>query len=211
LALDIRESLDENRGFIIINVILFVLLLGSIVEFTYVDITVHDNYSVQWGALCYTGNTNPDCKNIQSITNCPNGGDACIEAKYYAMLAEQAFYMSFILIFIKVSISHGVLRRKLNAVRIFQTVVWGITPLILLFSGFEDYLYYAVRGQPIPDTLPWLNQTGLFSPIQQYLTHDANATSMDLYIVMLIGFTAITVLMYFNTVITKMEDYKTPF
>lgn len=214
MALDIKDRLDdfkeEHGRKISLGAILFVVMISAIVFFTYIDITVHDFYSEPWGELCYTGNTNPNCTHIQQIHQCPTGGDACIEAMYYQMLEIEALYLAGLLVFLKIAISQGVLRFDLNGTRIFQTFVWGISPLILLWSGWEDFLYYISRGIPIPSTMPWLNNAGLFPYVMQYVTHDTNAGPLDLTVLMLFGLIGVTILFYFYAKITDDEDYKIP-
>ena len=210
MALDIRESLEENQRSISLGSILVVTLIGAIILFTYVDITVHDFYILPLTKLCYTGNHNPDCVEIQTIHNCPNGGDACIEAMYAQMIQVQAFALAGFLVFLKLAISQGVLKFEFNWVRGYQTFVWGALPLVLLFTGWEDALYYAVRQMAIPSTLPWLNNAGLMPYVMQYITHDTVAGSMDLFIVMAGGLLAVLLMWYFYAKVTRDEDYAIP-
>lgn len=214
MAFEIKEKFDEFKEEhgrkISIGSILFVTMISSIAVFTYVDITVHDFYALPWGEMCYTGNTNPDCIHIEQIHNCPNGGDACIEAMYAGMLQVEAFYLSFILVFLKIAVSQGLLRLEFNWVRGFQTFVWGASPLILLWSGWEDFLYYTARLQPIPNPMSWLNNAGFFPYVMQWITHDVNAGPLDLFIVMMGGLITVSVLFYLYYRFTDEEDYKIP-
>lgn len=207
--MSIEKSLSENAPFIGEIIFLLVIMFASIGEFTYIDITTHDIYALPWGELCYTGNTNADCKHIQDITNCPNGGDSCIEAKYAAMLTEEVFWISGLMIFIKAALIM-MFKRKFTLTRIFQTIVWGIAPVILIFTGFEDYLYYAVRNMSIPQQMPWLSNAGLFPIVDQNILHVTDANSLSLYIVMGIGMSAVFAIFAMNLYMTKRAGYKTP-
>lgn len=207
--MNFEQTLVTNAPFIGEIIFLMVIMFASIGEFTYIDITTHDIYALPWGELCYTGNTNADCKHIQDITNCPNGGDACIEAKYASMLTEEVFWLGGLMIFIKGALI-AMFKRKVTATRIFQTVVWGLSPVILLFTGFEDYLYYAVRHMAIPPQLPWLDQAGLFPIVNNNILHVSTSTSLSLYIVMAIGMSAVFTMFAINTYVTKLAKYKTP-
>ena len=209
MAFDLRESLDENARTIWLGAILFVVLVSAIILFTYIDITVHDFYALPWGSLCYTGNNNPSCINIQTLHNCPVGGDACIEAMYAQMLQVEALYLAGLLVFLKIAISQGVLRFEINWTRAYQTFVWGASALVLLWTGWEDFLYYIVRAMPIPSTLPWLNNAGLIPYIMQYITHDTVAGPLDLFLLMMGGLIAVMVMWYFYIKVTN-EDYEIP-
>lgn len=213
MALDIKEKLDdfkdEHGRTISLGAILFVVLVSAIILFTYIDITVHDFYTLPWGSMCYTGNTNTNCVNIQNILNCPNGGDTCIEARYYQMLQVEALYLAGLLVFLKVAISQGVLRFEMNWTRAYQTFVWGASALVLLWSGWEDFLYYAIRATPIPTTMPWLNNAGIFPYVMQYITHDNIAGPMDLFIIMTGGLIGVLLMWYFYIKLTN-EDYEIP-
>lgn len=208
MAFDLREALDENARTISLGVILFVVLVSAIILFTYIDITVHDFYTLPWGSMCYTGNTNPDCVNVQTLLNCPTGGDTCIEAKYYQMLQVEALYLAGLLVFLKVAISQGVLRFQLNWTRAYQTFVWGASALVLLWAGWEDFLYYAIRGMGIPN-MPWLNNVGLFPYITQYVTHDNVVGPLDLFILMMGGLIGVMLMWYFYIKVTD-EEYEIP-
>lgn len=210
LALDIKEIYEENSRAIWLTVILLTIMLSSIVLFTYIDIVSHDYYALPWGELCYTGNTNPDCVHIEQLHNCPNGGDACIETMYAQTLIVEAAYISGILIVIKIGISQGLLRFSFNGLRIYQTFVWAVSPIILLFSAWEDFLYYAVRQLPIPSTMPWLDNAGAFPYVMQYITGNKIATPEDMFIIMTGGITFVLLLWYFYIRLTNEEDREIP-
>lgn len=210
MAFDIRESLEENQRSISLGAILVVTLVGAIILFTYIDITVHDFYALPLGSLCYSGNTKPDCIPIQTLHNCPTGGDACIEARYAQMLQVEAFALAIFLAFLKIAISQGILKFEFNWVRGYQTFVWFALPMVLLFSGWEDFLYYTVRQLTVPSTLPWLNNAGLVPYVMQYITYDKVASSMDLFIVMAGGLLAVLLMWYFYAKVTRDEEYAIP-
>lgn len=210
MELNIRELYEENSRSIWLTIILLTIMFSSIALFTYIDIVQHDYYTLPWGELCYTGNTNPDCTHIEQLHNCPNGGDTCIEAMYAQTLIVEAVYISAILVVIKIGISQGLLRFNFNGLRIYQTFVWAISPIILLFSGWEDFLYYFVREIPIPSTMPWLNNAGIFPYIMQYITRDNVATQEDMFILMTGGITFVLILWYFYIKLTNDEDKEIP-
>ncbi len=65
-------------------------------------------------------------------------------------------------------------------------ILWGASILVLYDHGFIDYFYYALRGLPIPEVLPWLDNSGGFV----YLKHLGATNSVDdtdLYTLMGIG------------------------
>lgn len=214
MTLDIKDRIDdfneEHGRKISLGAILFVVLISAIIFFTYIDITVHDFYALPLGSMCYTGNTNPYCVPVEKMHNCPTGGDACIEARYYQMLSVEAFYLSGLLVFLKMAISQGILRFHFNGTRAFQTFVWGASPLILLWTGWEDFLYYVTRGMGIPSPMPWLNSTGIFPYVTQYVTHDTDVGPLDMAIVMAIGVAGVGILLYLYSRLTDEEDYKIP-
>lgn len=210
MALDLGEIYEENSRSIWLTIILLSIMLSSIVLFTYIDIVDHDYYALPWGELCYTGNQNKDCLSIEQLHNCPNGGDGCIEAMYAQTLIVEAGYLAGILMLVKVGISYGLLRFDQNALRIFQTFVWGVSPVILLFSGWEDFLYYAVRFMQIPDDMNWLNNTGAFPYITQFITHDANVGPLDMFILMAGGLGTVLGLWYLYIKFTNDEEKEIP-
>ena len=207
--MNIGHQLEKNSAFIGESIMLLIIIGSSIVVWTYVDVTTHDIYALPWGAMCYEGNKNPDCKHIQDITNCPNGGDACIEAKYAQMLSVEAFYLAGLMMFLKIAIAM-LLKRKINATRIVQAIIWGLAPLVLLETGWEDFLYYTSRNLTVPDTLPWMNNAGLFQSVDKTLLHTTQATAMSLYIVMAIGFIMVMTMLYVNYKVTKRAGYASP-
>ena len=210
MALDMREFYEENSRSIWLTIILLTIMLGSIALFTYIDITDHDYYALPWGELCYTGNTNPDCINIEQLTNCPNGGDACIEARYAQTLIVEAVYIALIMTIVKVGISQGLLKFDFNSLRIYQTIVWAVSPIILLFSAWEDFLYYVVRLKPIPQDMNWLNNVGAFPYVMQYITRDQNAGPMDMFVIMAGGLLIVLLMWYFYIKFTNDEDKEIP-
>lgn len=205
----LEQTLAENSPFIGEIIFLLVIMFASIGEFTYIDTTTHDIYALPWGSMCYEGNTNPDCKNIEQITNCPNGGDTCIEAKYAQMLTEEIFFLGGLMIFIKGALI-AMFKRKFTQTRIFQMLVWGLSPVILIFTGYEDYLYYAARKMAVPTDLPWLSNSGLFPIVDSKILHITSATSTSLYIVMGIGMAIVFTMFVINIKVTKAAKYKTP-
>lgn len=209
MALDIREFYEENSRSIWLTIILLTIMFSSIALFTYIDIVDHDYYALPWGELCYTGNSNPDCIPIEQLHNCPNGGDACIEAMYAQTLSVEALYLGLILTVVKVGISQGLLRFDLNGLRIYQTIVWALSPIILLFSAWEDFLYYVVRLMPIPAQMPWLNNAGFFPYVMQ-VTHDTIAGPIDMFFIMSGGIMVVLLLWYFYIRWTEEEDREIP-
>lgn len=203
------REITDNFPLMIESAMLLILMMAFISEFTYIDINTHDIYALPWGSLCYQGNTNSDCQNIEQLTNCPNGGDSCIEGKYASMMEEEIFFIAGVMVGIKVGLM-VMFRRKFTGTRIFQMVVWGATPVILIWFGWEDFLYYGIRGMSIPQTLPWLDNSGLMPYVDQYITHSSDATFLSLYIVMALGFVLAVFLFAVKTKLTIDAKYKTP-
>ncbi|MDE1867666.1 MAG: hypothetical protein KGI08_08170 [Thaumarchaeota archaeon] len=207
--MSLGKDLQNNAPFIGEAIFLLVIMMSSIGEFTYIDIITHDFYSLPIGAECYTGNNSDFCKKINTLHNCPTGGDACIESMYAQMLTEEIFWLSGMMLFIKVSLI-VMFKRQFNVTRIFQTIVWTASPAILIFTGFEDYLFFAVRKMPIPSKLPWMDSSGLFPFVNQKILHISTSSSLSLYIVMGIGMMAVITLFAINIKLTKDAGLKTP-
>lgn len=209
MALDVREFYEENSRSIWLTIILLTIMFSSIALFTYIDIVDHDYYALPWGELCYLGNTNKDCIPIEQLHNCPNGGDACIEAMYAQTLTVEAIYLAGILTVVKIGISQGLLRFELSGLRIYQTIVWALSPVVLLFSAWEDFLYYIVRLKPLPSDMSWLNNAGFFPYVMQ-ITGDKDAGPLDMTIIMSGGLIFVLLLWYFYIKATNDDDKEIP-
>jgi hypothetical protein len=207
--MSIGNSLGKNSLFIGESIMFLIIIGSSIIMFTYIDIISHDFYALPVGAECYTGNNSSFCQKIDQLHNCPTGGDACIEAKYSQMLTIEAGWLAGLMVFIKLSLA-VLFKRKINATRIIQALIWGGSPVVLLWTGWEDFLYYFARNMPVPNSLPWLTNAGLFPLADKNILHIMQATSMSLYIVMAIGFVIVVTMLYFNMKITRNAGYQTP-
>lgn len=201
---------QSNEGLFIGEAIFMLVLLGAFLSlFTYNDIVVHDGYALPLGAMCYEGNKIPQCIPVQQMHNCPTGGDACIEMQYAAMVTMDAVGLSSIMIFIKIGIAK-LARRKIDGPRIVQALIWGATPLVLLWTGWEDFLYFVSRNQSVPTNMDWMNNSGLFPYVDNYILHVQQATAMSLYIVMAVGFAIVMTMIYLNMKMTVRAGRVTP-
>ena len=68
---------------------------------------------------------------------------------------------------------------------------------MFFMSGWLDAMYYWGRGMEIPSSLPWLNESGMFTFTKTLGSDKINVESSDLYITMGLGFGILFALWYF--------------
>jgi len=77
-------------------------------------------------------------------------------------------------------------RRFFHWVKVVMGLVWFVGTLIWFYFGYLDLGYYIFRGNTVPESLPWLNDLGLFI-IAKDFTGSSNVESLDLTILAIIG------------------------
>jgi hypothetical protein len=124
------------------------------------------------------------------------------------MLSYQMLWLGGLLVFIRLMLSK-LARRKITAQRFFSALVWGAAPVILLFTGYEDFLYFWTRGMDIPQTLPWLDDNGLM-PALNGVMGSPTTTAFSLYMLMGIGAVMIIGLFAIKTKWQEKQGLVTP-
>ena len=176
----------QDHGFLIGEILFVTIIMTSgIAMFTYIDITVHDFYAQPVASHCYETNLSEFCQEFRELHGCtPEQGYYCMVTRYWTMLQLQMVWLGGMLIFTRLALVK-LLGRRMTPERILAAFAWGIAPVILLMTGWEDYLYYTARGMPIPETLPWLDNASM--GIVNAMLGLPTTTTLSLYIMMAIG------------------------
>lgn len=190
------EILTENASIIseLIGLFFITILITGLVVYT--DIRIFDDYVGLSIEVCYAQNTEPFCVKIRERLDLPEDAQIEIGNSYWELLMVQMIalpvgFAGFRLLTVLVR------KRKLNDIRIFVILLWGLIPLILFMSGIIDVFYYVGRGIEIPDQLEWLNNVGLFEYTKQFGIDPINVEKSDLLLTFGLGVMLIVLLFFF--------------
>lgn len=166
-------------GFVIVATLLF----------TVIDINVHIPYVNPIIAECYESNTSEFCQERREFAGVEDPSDQiALGDVYWATLLSTV---------LTIGIAFGVLRiimgflagAKISPFLFLIGVVWFWGIISLYYFGWLDFGYFVLRGEAVPETLPWLNDVGLFEYVAPLgNTHHVDAG--DLYLLMFLGLIA---------------------
>lgn len=167
---------------------LFAILVGgfaTMIIFAYTDIVIHDNFVLLIVAGCYESSTDEICEKARELGDCEIGDQMCLGLKYWNLLP---------LLVLFVAIGFGIGRMffgviggaKINGMLLLVGGAWFVTALILPYFGWGDFIYFIIKGDPIPEKLPWLNDAGFLTMINFGSDPDM-VEKIDLYGVMGVG------------------------
>lgn len=177
--------------------LVFILAVGYILIITDTDITFFDSYVLRIISECYPSNQSNFCIKARQELGCNMTDQQCIGNVYWRQLEKQAIALAGVLFFARLIpslINHFTGRKKFRILSIFESFLWSVTSYGLMLSGFVDYLYYKVRGIPVPNELPWLNDTGLFKYTKELTGNITNVDIADLYITVFLGIGMIVII-----------------
>lgn len=174
--------------FLIIPFSLFFLLF-----FTLVDVVLHDSYVLPSIAYCYPSQPNIDFCNevrdrIQSISGIAIDptDQIGIGSLYFSFLSGLLAFV-FSTMFVMRLVLGKFAGARTSTMLFFIAFLWGLSTIILVYFGWEDTLYFIIKGEDIPDTLPWLNEVGFFHLMKQFGSDPVNVDSIDLKTLNVIG------------------------
>ncbi len=182
MATDLLRKPQPSSEEFIFLIVITAIFTGLLI---FTDIVVHDSYIKPLVAQCYSENQESICMIIRSINGLPSDTHISIGNAYWGVLLTQAIVVSAIIGSLRIMFAH-LAGAKINAMVIFVGFLWFFTAFAFFFFGWLDYGYYALRGMEIPDSLPWLNDTGLFQLVQN-LGQTDQVDSSDLFLLMFIG------------------------
>lgn len=174
----------------------FFLLFVSVAVagiFTYSDIVIHDGYVKRNIAECHEANMSEFCVKMRIDLDCVEKDQMCLYESYGKVLSVQVWGLGILMIVMRNFVTY-LAGRKIDNMAILTSILWGFTAISLFIFGLEDYLYYAARGMPVPDTLPWLNNAGFFNYTKQFGNDPVNVDNSDLGLNIGIGIVAVLVL-----------------
>ena len=84
--------------------------------------------------------------------------------------------------------------REISGLLILKGFLWGGTFTALFLFGWLDFGYYMIQQEPIPETLPWLDESGIFVFVKVLGPDNTTVDRGDLYLGMFVGATIIIVI-----------------
>ena len=184
------QFLTRSSGVLTEAVVVFAISFLVIGNITYTDIVFHDFYVLPAIETCYPENQSEFCTNIRDRHGIASDAQVEIGDIYWNELLRQAVMNGVILFAIRIGFAWMAKRagiKRIRPVTILVALIWGLTATGLFMFGFLDFLYYELRAMDVPEQLPWLNNTGLFSYTQSYFGDPNTVDIQDLFATMLIG------------------------
>ena len=169
------------------------VVISSILFFTFIDIMIHDSYVRPIIAECHEKNKSDFCEErrkelvLQPFFWIDQGYSDQLKlgSNYWFTLLMIPIFVAVLLAVFRPFM--GILAgAKINPMLVIIGLLWGFSVLSLYYFGFLDFLYFALRGIPIPETLPWLNGIGVFSLVQPFGS-TTDVDKEDMYLLMVIG------------------------
>lgn len=167
----------------------FLLLIvggSALVILTYSDIVNHDFYVLPIISECFAENQSNFCLDIRELHGLPSDAHITLGSAYWKLLQLQAIGIGIMLFVLRVGFGY-LATKKIDGLLIIKGFIWGGTFSLLFLFGWLDFGYYVIQQEPIPEQLPWLDQSGVFVWLKMFGTDPLTVDRGDLYLGMLIG------------------------
>jgi hypothetical protein len=162
----------------------------SLVVLTYSDIVNHDMYVLPIISECYAENQSNFCLDIRELHGLPSDAHITLGQAYWNLLQLQALGIGVLLFVLRVGfgfLAVGTKNAKKDELLILKGFIWGGTFSLLFLFGWLDFGYYIMQHEPIPEQLPWLDQSGVFVWLKMFGADPLTVDRGDLYLAMIIG------------------------
>jgi len=171
---------------------LLLLIVGGLMLslLTYSDIINHDFYVKPAIEECFPENQNDYCTKLRNQQNLPSDAQIKIGTAYWNLLQVQAVVFGAILFILRIGFGY-LAERKISGLLILKGILWGGTFTLLFLFGWLDFGYYIFQNETVPDTLPWLDDSGIFIYFKVLGEDNTTVDRGDLYLGMIIGATII--------------------
>ncbi len=157
---------------------------------TYSDVINHDFYVKPIIAECFPENQSDFCTELRQLHGLKSDEQIRIGAAYWDLLQLQAFGIGALLFILRVGFGY-LAERGISGLLILKGLLWGGTFTALFLFGWLDFGYYIIQQEPIPETLPWLDESGIFVFVKVLGPDNTTVDRGDLYLGMMIGATII--------------------
>ena len=157
---------------------------------TYSDVINHDFYVKPIISECFAENQSKFCLEIRELHGLASDAHIKIGTAYWKLLQLQAFGIGALLFILRVGFGY-LAERKISGLLILKGFLWGGTFTALFLFGWLDFGYYMIQNEPIPDTLPWLDDSGIFVFVKVLGPDNTTVDRGDLYLGMIVGATII--------------------
>lgn len=168
----------------------FALLLfvggASLLILTYSDIVNHDFYVLPIIGECFPENQSEFCLKIRALHGLPSDAQITLGSAYWELLQIQALGIGILLFVLRMGFGY-LATKKIDGLLLLKALIWGGTFSILFLFGWLDFGYYIMQQEPIPEQLPWLDQSGVFVWLKALGVDPVVVDRGDLYLAMLIG------------------------
>ena len=176
------------------------------------DIPMHDNYVLEIVRECHENNVSDFCEGLREKFNCPRTDQLCLGTAYWDTLSQQAMFLGLIMFSIRMSFAYMLQRYLRIPIRITTIViafVWGITVVIIFMFGFLDLMYYVFQPDiDRPETLDWLDGSGIFIVTREWTGTIEHVELSDLYLTTVAGFANIGFLILISMYIFAEQHFK---
>lgn len=184
-------------------VFMIIVVFAVTIFITFIDINIHENYVLLIASECWyvsetDFNDSEFCEKAKGQLNNHWWVDYNKPKEAEKLGGVYWSVLNTIPVFIAVVLGVGriffgwMAGAKLNPMIFIIGLLWGVSVLALYDHGWIDYFYYALRDMPIPEVLPWLDNSGGFSfSIGDFQLKQLGATESvddtDLYLLMGLG------------------------
>ena len=167
----------------------FLLLIvggSALVILTYSDVINHDFYVLPIISECFAENQSNFCLEIRELHGLPSDAHITLGSAYWDLLQVQALGIGIMLFVLRVGFGY-LATKQIDGLLIIKGFIWGGTFSLLFLFGWLDFGYYVIQQEPIPEQLPWLDQSGVFVWLKMFGTDPLTVDRGDLYLGMLVG------------------------
>lgn len=208
-----RQSLLQKSSPVLVQAIAGILIGIIVVTNTAItDHVLHDFYVKPTIGTCFPSNQEDYCMMMRELHGVHSMAQLELGDIYWQELNRQAIFIGVILFIFRFSITlmyevyNGT--RKIRLIDVYIAFLWGITASLIFIGGFLDLAYYLVQDEPIPETLPWLNDVGIFQYTQGIFGDPDVVDIQDLYISILITFKGIILLWVLGAIWWSQSNIK---
>lgn len=155
-----------------------------LIAITGIDVLFHDNFVLS--SYQCDDPKNADLEICKKLTEKTTIQASILNTDFkYEFNGRQTYWIVLNLILIALSFTPAFFRSLLGSIK--AGALYLTTALLPTLGGFEDYLYFASRGIPIPAEMPWLNENVFISLFAggQAVTPTTLYTSMVAVVVIL--------------------------
>ena len=205
-----QELIQTSKPIWIEGSIAIAIGFALVLSITATDISFHDDYVLLILSWCHPDNQDAFCTDFREQHGLSITAQSEIGDKYWDRLASQAIEIFAIMFIVRMAFAYMLSKvgKKIRLTSVLMALIWGASATVLFLTGVLDTFYYVIQGLPIPDTLNWLDNVGLFTETKAWFGDPEVVDKADLFATNLLGIAILVGMVFFTALVFNENGLK---